>query len=158
MVFRRTVFTVAVEMERTIEKPGPYAKYADDLLGLTDVIKNENESWSIESVDVKSHDEIDPSEYYVISSTSLFQTNVLALKKEGLILDLNPSAFYSSVKQGDNPPDQIMHSFKPYDLGSDEYFQSQRDTAYKRLSVDSSFIRLPYIVEKKKEAKYRSTG
>lgn len=146
----RTVFTVAVEMERTIEKPGPYAKYADDLLGLTDVIKNENESWSVESVAVKSHDEIDPSEYYVISSTSLFQSNVLALKKEGLILDLNPSVFYSSEKQGDNSGSDNAQ-FHPYDLGSDEYFQSQRDTAYKRLSVDSSFIRLPYIVEKRKK-------
>ena len=40
------------------------------------------------------------------------------------------------------------HSF---DLGSDEYFQLQRDTAYKRMNVDSSFVRIPYIVEKKKK-------
>ena len=40
------------------------------------------------------------------------------------------------------------HSF---DLGSDEYFQLQRDTAYKRMNVDSSFVRVPYIVEKKKK-------
>ena len=146
----RTVFTVVVDMERTIEKPGPYAQFAEDLLGLTDVIKNENESWSIESITVKSHDELDPSEYYVISSTSLFQTNVLALRKEGLILDLNPAVFYSSEKQGTvNESGNILsHSF---DLGSDEYFQLQRDTAYKRLNVDSSFVRIPYIVEKKKK-------
>jgi len=86
----RTVFTVVVDMERTIEKPGPYAQFADDLLGLTDIIKNESESWSIEGITVKTHDELDPSEFYVISSTSLFQTNVLSLRKEGLILDLNP--------------------------------------------------------------------
>ena len=146
----RTVFTVVVDMERTIEKPGPYAQFAEDLLGLTDVIKNENESWSIESITVKSHDELDPSEYYVISSTSLFQTNVLALRKEGLILDLNPAVFYSNEKQGTvNESGNILsHSF---DLGSDEYFQLQRDTAYKRLNVDSSFVRIPYIVEKKKK-------
>ena len=29
----RTVFTVDVTMERTIEIPGPYASYASDLLG-----------------------------------------------------------------------------------------------------------------------------
>jgi hypothetical protein len=39
----------------------------------------------------------------------------------------------------------------PVDLGSDEYFLSQRDTAYKRLNIDSTFIRIPYIVEKKKK-------
>ncbi|MGC1389972.1 MAG: DUF4831 family protein [Bacteroidales bacterium] len=146
----RTVFTVVVNMERTIEKPGPYAQFADDLLGLTDVIKNENESWSIEGITVKSNDELDPSEFYVISSNSLFQTNVLSLRKEGLILDLNPSIYISGDKQinikesGDNQ----SHSF---DLGSDEYFQLQHDTAYKRLNIDSSFVRIPYIVEKKKK-------
>jgi len=146
----RTGFTVVVDMERTIEKPGPYAQFADDLLGLSDVIKNESESWSIEGITVKSHDELDPSEFYVISSTSLFQTNVLSLRKEGLILDLNPAIYHSTEKQGsENESNDIQsHSF---DLGSDEYFMVQRDTAYKRLNVDSSFIRIPYIVEKKKK-------
>lgn len=145
----RTVFTVVVDMERTIEKPGPYAQFANDLLGLTDVIKNESESWSIEGITVKTHDELDPSEFYAISSTSLFQTNVLSLKKEGLILDLNPAIYYSSEKQGSVKESGDVQA-RSFDLGSDEYFQLQRDTAYKRLNVDSSFIRIPYIVEKKK--------
>lgn len=146
----RTVFNVEVEMERTIEKPGPYAAYAEDLLGLTDVIKAENELWSIEGVIVRSHDEVDPSEYYMISSTSSFQTNVLSLKKEGLILDLNPSLFTSNDKSGetDVSGSLLIHSS---DLGSDEYFQVQRDTAYKRMTVDSSFVRIPYVVEKKRK-------
>ena len=79
-----TVLTVVVDMERTIEKPGPYAQYAQDLLGLSNVIKNESETWSIEGINIKSGEELDPSEYYVISSTSLFQTNVLTLKKKDL--------------------------------------------------------------------------
>ena len=67
-------------------------------LALTDVIKTESESWSIENVSVKNNDELDPSEMYVISSTTLFQTNVLALKKEGLILDLNPEIFQGRIR------------------------------------------------------------
>jgi hypothetical protein len=146
----RTVFNVVVVMDRTIEKPGPYAAFAGDLLGLTDVIKSESESWAIESVTVKSHDELDPSEYYIISSNSLFQTNVLSLKKEGLILDLNPSIFSSNDKAGGSAESgNLLTHFA--DLGSDEYFQMQRDTAYKRMNVDSSFVRIPYIVEKKKK-------
>ena len=46
----RTVFTFTVEFERTIEKPGPYARYASDLLGLDKVITEENESWTIEGI------------------------------------------------------------------------------------------------------------
>lgn len=145
----RSVFTVVVEMERTIEIPGPYAKYASDLLGLDNVIKNENEYWSIERVSVKTNEELDPSEFYIIESNTLFQTNVLALKKGGLILDLNPEIYYSNDNHtGINKSEN--NQFHSFDLGSDEYFQLQRDTAYKRVTIDSSFVRIPYIVEKKK--------
>ena len=58
--------------------------------------------------------------------------------------------FYPVEKQNNiNEAGSISsHSF---DLGADEYFQMQRDTAYKRMNVDSSFVRIPYIVEKKKK-------
>lgn len=145
----RTVFTFTVEFERTIEKPGPYARYAGDLLGLDKVITSENESWTIEGITVTSHDELDPSEYYVIESNSLFQTNVLELKKEGLILDLNPESLYSSGNSH-IANEQDLNQVSERDLGSDEYYMVQRDTAYKRLSIDSSFVRVPYVVEKKR--------
>jgi hypothetical protein len=145
----RTVFTVLVNMERTIEKPGPYARFASDLLGLNDVILSESESWSIEGITVKTHEELDPSEFYVIESNTLFQTNVLALRKEGLILDLNPGIFYSDKNQTEIKEHKFSQ-FSSFDLGSDEYFQQQSDTVYKRVNIDSSFIRIPYIVEKKK--------
>jgi hypothetical protein len=146
----RTVFTVVVDMERIIEKPGPYAQFANDLLGLTDIIQNEDESWSIKGITLKAHDELDPSQYYVIYSSSLFYTNVLALKKEGLILDLNPAIYHLTEKQANvNESGNIQNHSS--DLGSDEYFQVQRDTAYKRVNIDSTFVRIPYIVEKKKK-------
>lgn len=145
----RTVLTFTVEFERIIEKPGPYARYAADLLGLDKVITSENESWSIEGISVTSKEEIDPSEYYIIQSNSLFQTNVLALRKEGLILDLNPQTFHSAGTFNAGG-DQDISQLVTKDLGSDEYYMIQSDTAYKRLSIDSSFVRVPYVVEKKK--------
>jgi hypothetical protein len=145
----RTALTFTVEFERTIEKPGPYARYAGDLLGLDKVITAESESWTIEGISLSSREEIDPSEYYIIESNSLFQTDVLALRKEGLILDLNPQSFYSS---GNFHPssDQDISQYSSKDLGSDEYYMIQSDTAYKRLTIDSSFVRVPYVVEKKR--------
>lgn len=146
----RTVFTFIVEMERTIEKPGPYSQYASDMLGLNNVIKAESEAWEITGINLKSSEEADPSEFYVIASTNLFQTNIFALKKEGLILDLNPSNYHTDIeKNGYNETD--YNEFHEFDLGSDEYYQVQRDTAYKRTSIDSTFIRIPYIVEKKRK-------
>lgn len=145
-----TVFTVKVEMERTIELPGPYAKYAEELLGMSNVIMNEEEHWSVKGVSVDSHEEIDPSEFYVIESNTLMQTNVLALKKDGLILDLNTE---SNVQSKIFPEGKELNitQFRSYDLGSDEYYLAQTDTAYKRVKVDAQFIRIPYTVEKKKK-------
>lgn len=146
----RSVFNIVIEMRRTFEIPGPYSKYAMDLLGLDDVIQNEAESWSVQNVEIISGSEIDPSEYYVIESNTLFQTNVLKLKKQGLILDLNPESDYMA---GNMIVDNELNdnNLRWSDLGSDEYFQLQRDTAYKRATIDSSFVRIPYIVEKKKK-------
>jgi hypothetical protein len=145
----RTVFTVIVEMDRTIEIPGPYSKYAGDLLGLEKVITKENESWTISGITVKTNEELDPSELYVIESNSLFQTNALKLKNEGLILDLNSERFSSDLESGLDK--KGTNQFVSFDLGADEYYLMQRDTAYKRVSIDSTFIRIPYIVEKKKK-------
>jgi len=145
-----TVFTVAVEMERTIDLPGPYAGHAGELLGLDNVITEEEEHWSIKSVSVNTHEEADPSEFYVIETTTVFTSNVLALKKEGLILDINPAT---------NPEAQnIIHGkeinpdrFRSFDLGSDDYSFIEKDTAYRRVKVDNQFIRIPYIVETRKK-------
>lgn len=145
----RTVITVFARMERTIEKPGPYARFASDLLGIDNAIQSESESWAIESVSVKANEELDPSEFFVIKSNTYFQSNVLALKKEGIILDLNPAIYYNNDNQMFGTGSETGWS-RSFDLGSDEYFQVQRDTAYKRVAVDSSFIRIPYAVEKKK--------
>jgi len=145
----RTVFTVVAEMERVIEKPGPYAQYAADMLGLTNAVKTETELWTIKGMTVAMHEELDPSEFYVIESNTLFQTNVLSLKKSGLILDLNPGEFFLNGKPSDmRAPESEDMAFN--DLGSDEYFRVQRDTAFRRVNVDTAFIRIPYIVEKKK--------
>lgn len=146
----RSTFKIVIGLKKSVEIPGPYAKYAGDLLGLDKVIMNENESWSVENLSVRSGEELDPSEYYIIESNTLFQTNILKLKKQGLILDLNPESFYSADNQiasGSSDGARLQWS----DLGSDEYFQLQRDTAYKRVTIDSSFVRIPYIVEKKKK-------
>jgi hypothetical protein len=146
----RTVFTIKVEMERTIEIPGPYAGYADELLGLGNVTMNEEEHWTVKSVSVNSQEEIDPSEFYVIETNTLLQTNVLALKKEGLILDLNPESNVQNVVAAQGIETNATQ-FRSWDLGSDEYYLAQTDTAYKRVKVDAQFIRIPYTVEKKKK-------
>jgi hypothetical protein len=144
-----TVFRISVEIERTIEEPGPYAQYASEMLGLKDVITRENEYWSVKSVTVNNYDEVDPSEFYVIESNTTLRTNALALKKAGLILDINPGAYGrdQNEKAGE---ESDLSGLEFEDLGANEYFITQRDTAYRLTKYDSIFIKIPYLVEKKK--------
>lgn len=144
-----TLFNITVEFERTIEKPGPYAKFASELLGLRDVITAERESWLIRSIIVESLEEPDPSEYYVIESSTLFQTNALSLKRAGLILDLNPEMLKGEgARIGASEKVNQVLSYK--DLGAREYYVSQSDTAYRLVKLDTTFVRIPYLVERRK--------
>lgn len=145
-----TVFDFIVEMERTTERPGPYAKFAREMLGINNVITQENETWSIKSIKVKASEELDPSEFYIIRSNTLVQTNVLSLKKEGLIMDINPASYEKGEKIILKDNTETVHP-RFTDLGADEYFVTQSDTAYRLVKLDTSFIKIPYLVEKKKQ-------
>lgn len=144
----RTVFNVIVGMERTTEIPGPYWRYAGELLGLSNVIRSHNEFWTITGVSVESGQELDPSQFYVIEG-SIAGSNMLSLTNEGLILNLNPDIYYSAGSKTSTATNEGGR-FMSMDLGSDEYYQVQRDTAFRRVTVDSTFIRIPYMVEKRK--------
>jgi Domain of unknown function (DUF4831) len=145
-----TVVDVEIEAERVLEIPGPYSRFAADLLGLTDVIKSENEYWTISGITLNTHDELDPEEFYVIEASTLFQTNVLAMKKSGLLMDLNPGLNNSSRDMDQEPQKDIGRS-GIIDLGSDEYFQERKDTLYRIVNVDTAFVRIPYLVEKRQK-------
>jgi hypothetical protein len=145
-----TVFDIAVEIEKKEEKAGPYSKYASDMLGIREPIVKDQETWTIKSVKIHSHEELDPSEFYIIESNTLVQTNVLSLKKAGLILDLNPDSFNGD---GSNGSDETMKDGNRgfLDMGADEYFVVQSDTAYRLVKLDTAFIKIPYLIEKKKQ-------
>lgn len=143
-----TVFEIDVEAEHTISIPGPYATFASELLGLTDVATSETDTWQIVNINLRSTDELDPSQFYVIQGTTLMQSNAFALKRAGLILDVNPDVYAGkciSNNQGNSDyPDLVFR-----DLGLDEYVSYEADTAYKLVKADTAFIKIPYLVQKK---------
>jgi hypothetical protein len=144
-----TVFEFDIIAERTIEVPGPYAAYAGEMLGLDNVIISENEFWSLEDIKLSTVAELDPEQFYVIQGTTLMQTNLLAMKASGLVLDINPDVYsYSGYSQlhGDGALSGLLFP----DRGAYEYVSTRTDTAYKVVKADTAFIRVPYLVQKKK--------
>jgi len=145
-----SIVDIEFEAEHVIEKPGPYSRYANDLLGLRDVITRETQYWTITGLAIGTHEELDPDQFYVISAGSEFRTNILALKKQGLILDLNPD-LYRTVGRFSLEDEIDSERLNVYDLGSDEYFLQKKDTLYRVVNLDTTFIRVPYLVEKKQK-------
>ena len=144
-----TLFEISVELERSVEKPGPYARYASEMIGIKDVITGESESWSIAGVKVRSFEEIDPSEFYIIESNTLLQSNALELKRSGLILDVNPDIYEQDRGMGQTDNGDFSQ-LEFIDLGADEYFISHNDTAFRLVKLDTAFIQIPYLVERKR--------
>jgi hypothetical protein len=144
-----TVLEFDIIAEKTIEVPGPYAAYAGEMLGLDNVIVSENEFWSLADLRLGAVEELDPEQFYVIQGTSLMQTNLLAMKASGLVLDINPEIYshtgYSQLQGGG-----VWSGLLFPDRGANEYVSTKTDTAYKVVKADTAFIRVPYLVQKKK--------
>ena len=62
----RTVLIVDVTVVKTTETSGPFAPYAERLLGLEDVITEHSSVYEIREVNVNSYAEPDPSEFYFV--------------------------------------------------------------------------------------------
>jgi hypothetical protein len=131
------------------EVPGPYAKFAGDMLGLEDVINARKETWQLGKVAFRTVEELDPAQFYVIQGTTLMQTNLLALKENGLVLDINPDIYSEriySYEQNRKGNEEMLFP----DRGASEYVSSETDTAYRVIRADTAFIRVPYLIEMKK--------
>lgn len=144
-----TVFEFDIVTEKTTEVPGPYARFAADMLGLDNVVTRKTETWTLKSVGFRAVEELDPGQFYVIQGTTLMQSNLLALREAGLILDINPDIYSNRLFSGTFAESRDKGMLFP-DRGASGYAASVIDTAYKVVRADTAFIRVPYLIEKKK--------
>jgi len=144
-----TVMEIDVTAEKITGVPGPYAAYAGEMTGLDNVITTGYESWRLTGVNLKTIEELDPEQFYVIQGTSLMQTNLLALRESGLVLDINPDIYSRSVHSNLGQENGSRGLLFP-DRGAYEYGSIKTDTAYRVVKADTAFIRIPYLVQKKK--------
>jgi hypothetical protein len=144
-----TVFEFAITATRTLAVPGPYADYAAEMIGLDNIIEQEHEYWTLTDVKLNTFEELDPENFYIIEGTSLMETNLLSLKESGLVLDINP-AIYSRTGFSQTGQDGRETGNLFPDRGAYEYMATRTDTAYRVVKADTAFIRIPYLVQKKR--------
>ncbi|TFH38961.1 MAG: DUF4831 family protein [Bacteroidia bacterium] len=144
-----TAFDFTVIAEKRVLKAGPYYKYADQFLGLKDVITQDQVVWDIVEVRINPVTEVDPEQYYVIESDGLMQSNALALKSSGLVLDISSSIYNGRNYATDLNAGSNRLEFR--DMGSDEYYNMEQDTTYRLVELDTAFIRIPYVLERRRQ-------
>ncbi len=108
----RTVVSIDVEIKKTENTPGPYARYANRFLGLDDVILSPSETYEIKSLNINTFTEPDPEQlYYVRLPEDIRHDAYLSLSEAGLITGI------SRKKTTDFPGDayQFTKDFGKYD-------------------------------------------
>jgi len=144
-----TAFDFTVIAEKKVLKAGPYNNYANQFLGLKDVITQDQVVWELREVRIKPVTEVDPKQYYVIESDGLMQTNALALKSAGLVLDISSSIYSGRNYTTDLNSESGRIEFR--DMGSDQYYNVEQDTTYRLVELDTAFVRIPYMLERKRQ-------
>jgi len=146
----QTVLDFTVVAEKTVRKAGPYHEYANELLGLKDVISSDQVVWTLKEVNIRAVQELDPAEFYVIKSDGLIQTNAISMLNAGLIMDVNPLIYKNREFDNRNYADEET-GIEYRDMGSDAYYDIEQDTAYRVIDVDTAFVRIPYVLERRRQ-------
>ncbi len=92
----KTVIKVEIETEKTIKKTGPFYRYSERFLSLTNVITEDKESWSIKGIKVTTYGTPDPEQRYSISSTGESAANFITLTPSGILKGINTPTPYKS--------------------------------------------------------------
>ena len=85
----RTVIRVNISAIKETFVPGPYAEYADQMLGIKDVRKTAERNWIIEDIKIETYAEADPEQVHKAMGDTMFW---VSLTEDGCIAGINTSA------------------------------------------------------------------
>lgn len=137
-----TGLKVTVNFQRDLFIPGPYADYAERMLGISGVRKERIEKHSIIGFDVQDYVEPDPERFFTLSilEGSSAVNSLNWAQENGLILrgnyDVNSSAQF-----------QLPEAFSPSlfytDVTMEPNVEMKEMTLFKTIITDTSFIEVP---------------
>ncbi len=135
-----------VEMVKTIIKKGPYAEYANRMLGLQNVPMKDTESWQIKSIRITDKQEVDSKQLYTVSFTDYPQNmdKLFRFTKEGLLMDLTAS----NVLVNNQNSGKSSEEFQFVNTAVRNTTIEKVDTVYKTVLTDTAFVRIPVLQRK----------
>ena len=86
-----TTLVIKAEATQTVQKPGPFFKYAERFLGTTNVVTEEKTEWHLDNVKVSSRSDADESKCYHVNINKKTTAYNLSLNDQGVIEAVNQS-------------------------------------------------------------------
>jgi len=136
-----TVIQVDIIVNKVQNVKGPYAEFADQLLGLSQVISDNSIDYELKDIRLSTYTEPDPSEYYFIQKPGKQKDNKyieLFLSDEGIISGI--SALNEPEKARKQQSFDISSSRVDLPEVANPSVFERMDTVIKRISLDSAII------------------
>ncbi|GAF01515.1 DUF4831 family protein [Saccharicrinis fermentans] len=92
----KTSIRVDIEMEKTIKKAGPYYRYSQRYLNLSNVITEDSEEWVIKGVHIHTSGKADEDKRFSIFTKGNTSAQMLTLTPEGILAGINTSLPFST--------------------------------------------------------------
>ena len=132
-------FAVSVVVKQESFIPGPYCRYAGKYLGITDVIMEPYEKWSLTDIYSSLYTEADPDFLFSVNDSKIFQV-LQELDRDSLIL---LPVHFATRHVFHNQPDQPPERFSFSDLSVKRNFEADKDIVISETLPDSSYAELP---------------
>ncbi len=135
----RTVVAVDVEVTRTVHQPGPFAQYAENLLGLKQVIRTPSVDFSISGITIQSYAEPDPDHIYFVAFDQQNSHMFLTLSEAGLIQSVNTTFDSDGFMKGldDSKEYGYFGTEATFNYFIDINLQERIDTIMERVRMDT---------------------
>lgn len=157
----RTVFKIKIDAVKSVIVPGPFAKYAQKYLGISDAPIKKIEEWRINDINIESLAESDPATFYSVVSEDKVNINFLKLTSNGLIIPVS-SFGVNSIANKNILGNEINKQVDYTDLSTSPFIASEKTTIYSKVQHDSVFVRVPIqkdmVIEKNLEEKARDAA
>ena len=137
----QTVIQVDIIVNKTQKVKGPYAEYADQMLGLSKVTTVNSTEYELQDIRLTSYNEPDPSEYYFIQMPEKQKDRKaieLFLSDEGIISGASTQS-QTNAKARQRSIDLSTSRIDIPEFTNPSVFE-RMDTVIKRISLDSTII------------------
>lgn len=139
----RTSLKITVSATKEVRKAGPYYQYAKKYMGTDDVVKNDAEIWTINSVEVVPFGKPDKNNRYLMQLKP-GSTTFIGVDADGMLLSINVNPELTAIREAvvSSTPDGDKIADKEYLRYVDEDFIASQSQAKQAQMLAESLMEI----------------